>query len=743
MSNIFRKDYNQYRRDFDFVKLWKEQNVTYASIMDPTIDKVAYRQWLDQQTTDTGLFPVSNPKMRLIQKDENNDRYLTTTTVTDYLRAVVKQDLKFAPTFTTYMPEHRKKAVESSFLTVGMAKRGAAKKKKFAAIEALNSILASYWDNMQLMYKILNNSSSGAHATDGNILFNQTGHSTLTSICRSTTSFANSVNEKFFGGYRHYYNEKVTINNIVATLTYIDIDKTKRVIDKYGLQYITPEDLLDVIKRSTDLYWDSPLVFEKIANVVKKLTPLQCTAYLYNSDFYHLRQFNQGFVRRWLKELLDAAHVEPLTDIEEAKRYIGIMDSDLACLIAIYGSHIYSGKSVKSTMDGVPDSVPYFGAVVKHTLTVLEKYRDLIEVFWVTDIMPANTAFVPEMMRGVVLGSDTDSSLFTVDEWVAWYNDGVIRHDHEADCLEATIVYFVSQHIAHVLGMMTGIINIIDEKKPLIAMKNEFMFSSFTTTSLGKHYYAKKEAQEGVLISKRSAEIKGVVFKHSKVPAKVANDFHEYLHERMKEIKEDRKIQLLPVLADIASLENDIHQSILGGNAYYLTRGQIKAKSSYKNENNIYKKGYEMWEAVFADKYGHTGEPPYDIVKINIIPDTRTRYKAWTDTFEDRALADRLWHWIDTENNGNVLKTFSVPIALMTSHGIPKEILSATDIRRIVYGIVAPYYVALESYGIFRRNKNITRLFSDDFPSYRIPTNVLLDEFDSYTDIFDDSDDDY
>ena len=71
-----------------------------------------------------------------------------------------------------------------------------------------------------------------------------------------------------------YFNNEVIINNILAVLTFTNIDEVKEVMEKYNLHYVTPDELMWAIKRSTDLYWVSPKHLEQIAEFVNKLTPL-------------------------------------------------------------------------------------------------------------------------------------------------------------------------------------------------------------------------------------------------------------------------------------------------------------------------------------------------------------------------------------------------------------------------------------------------------------------------------------
>ena len=61
------------------------------------------------------------------------------------------------------------------------------------------------------------------------------------------------------------------------------------------------------------------------------------------------------------------------------------------------------------------------------------------------------------------------------------------------------------------------------------------------------------------------------------------------------------------------------------GDGTFLQRGQVKVKDAYKLKIQFYKRGYELWEDVFAPKYGSIAPPPYDAVKVSVTPNTRTK----------------------------------------------------------------------------------------------------------------------
>ena len=79
-------------------------------------------------------------------------------------------------------------------------------------------------------------------------------------------------------------------------------------------------------------------------------------------------------------------------------------------------------------------------------------------------------------------------------------------------------------------------------------------------------------------------------------------------------------------------------------------------------------------------------------------------------------------HFLST--NYNQMSTILLPEPIVAGYGVPKEILMVADSRKLIMGIVSPFYLILESLGIFLRNKNMTKMvidFYDDGFSAGLP----------------------
>jgi hypothetical protein len=345
---------------------------------------------------------------------------------------------------------------------------------------------------------------------------------------------------------------------------------------------------------------------------------------------------------------------------------------------------------------------------------VLNSYSDLIRALWVTDNFPASVAYFPESIRRAALTSDTDSTIFTVQDWVIWFKGG-ISFDNEAMSIAATMIFLASQSITHVLAKMSANFGIIEKRLHQIAMKNEFKFDVFVPTQVAKHYFATISCQEGNVKPELEMEIKGVHLKSSNAPLKITKQASRMMEDIMLDVMAGKKISLLKILKEIGDTERLIYKSITSGELEFFRLAQIKEPSSYTTGDQAAPYGhYLLWNEVFAPKYGTIPPPPYTCIKVSTTLNNPSATKQWIETMKDRELAKRIDNWL-IANNKKVIPTLMLSAELIKANGIPEEIISIIDIRSIVINLTRIFYLIAETLGFYiNTNKNIN-LISDHY----------------------------
>jgi hypothetical protein len=715
-DNPFVLTANQYKRDLDVFKHYIDQSVEYISAMTgaPREQCMAF---VKNSLRPDGKFAFKDPAVMYLRRNEHGDREQVEGTLGGYLSESIKEHQLIAPTLTTYYHPTVKKSLLAGFIDANVKRRGVAKKAMFQARMDGNKILEILKDNEQTNMKLSNNACSGAHVSASTPLFNKTAHSTLTSNCRSTAGYGSANNEKFLNGNRHYWSPDIVKNNIVSIVTNSDYESIQLAMNEFGIRHPSVEETMECIRYSTQLYFRDEAAHRLIEQYVRKLTDIQRSAFVYTGDLYHLMKFNREIVYRFVHELssrVGEVHPDPDSIIKNAHE-------DHIALASQLCPKEMKGKKVKDVVGS--DAYGVLASTVAHIGQVITEYKNLIKAFWVTKNVPASLAHFPDSIRRSALMGDTDSTIFTVQDWVVWYNDGRLGYDDRSSGVAATMIFLAAQTITHVLARMSANFGIEESRIFQVAMKNEYKFDVFVPTQVAKHYYASIGCQEGNLYKAQEPEIKGVHLKSSNAPPAVMAKAKAMMIRIMDTVMAEKPVSLRDIMGEIAALEHDIRTSILERSSYeYFRMGQIKPAASYTlppEQSNF--AHYTFWNATFGTKYGEVQEPPYNSVKISVDLKSPVKIKAWLEKMEDRDLAEKLTNWL-LKSGKKAISTFHVPEQIIQSKGIPKEIKSEIAIRKLITDTVTVFYIVLESLGIYMQNKQMTRLVSDHIPA---PTPAL------------------
>ena len=711
MNNPFLLSVDSYRRNLSQYDTYCRDAALYLSkTTGDSFDQCL--GYVKQVTGKGGKYAYKDPVVDYLVKETEGNRVHKQTTLSKYLKAVQDNRFILAPTLTAYYHPDDKQSVLAEYIQGELNNRSANKQAMLAARDAGDTVMDSIYNNRQQRNKIKCNSLSGAHGTPSSVLFNQSAHSTLTSTCRSASSNTNANIERFLSGNRHYWSMDIVINNICSILNLNNLDKVKEAVNYYNLVLPTVDDVMEAITRSTDLYWKDATGTAKIKRLVSGLTPYERAAFYYNGDMYHLRKLNEGLVRDLYEHIAKVAD-KPIDDPASALK---AMKGDEKALLGIVCSKELEFKKLGS--DAVVNGPHYgiIGATAARVQQGITKYAKLIDALWVTPSIPASMASFPTSMRRSVVGSDTDSCLFTNQEWCQWWV-GELKYCKEAEAAAAATTYLCSQLTVHVLAVMSGNLGVADRHLRTLEMKNEYLFPVFSLTTMAKHYWAAMLAQEGNVYKELHWEIKGATLRNSKAPVKVVTRADDIIKEIVKKIMNNEKIELLPIVREVADKELEIIRSLKAGHSGYYATGQIKLAESYgqKEQSPVYQ-CYSMWNEVFGPKYGTVAPPPYNVIKVSLDTDSKAKMNIWLASMEDKELANRFRKWMAERGKDNVT-TIWLPMAEIKANGIPKELLASMNTTKMVISIMRNYYMILECLGYYTLTKRTTRLVSDDLLS--------------------------
>lgn len=706
-ANPFVLKPTDYKRKYDFVKYAAEDYAKYLQKMTGR-DYEYCLKYVKEQLSPQGALALKDPKVRYLRRNEWGDRAIEEGTLMGYMGEVIQNNQLMAPTFTVYDPPSVNPSIIVSYIENNIEIRNKAKKIMFKARMDKNKRLQMFKKNEQSNKKILTNAITGAHVSSSTPLMNKTAHSTLTSNCRSTSAFGNANNEKLLAGNRHYHHPTILINNIASITNRTDLKALQVVMEKYKLHYPTPEEAFECAERSFRTYWRSPSNERRAFELLQKLEPIERAAFVYIGDLYHIRKHNDAFMRTFIGGISDRTlkTVENPENIFSSNRgeYVGLV-------VQLFGD-MMRGKRP----DDVRNETVYkmLACNIEKIHEHLIEHTDFIKAIFVTDNVPASLSMLPESIRHVALTSDTDSTIFTVEEWVLWkHGNMAVTDETSATC--ATMIFLAAESITHILACMSANFGVIPERIFQVAMKNEFRFDTFTPTNIGKHYFALIGSQEGDLLAEYEMEKKGVHLRSASIAGEIINEAEKMMYEISELAMKAEPFRIFPFLKRVADMEREVRDSIFRGERKYLRNGQIKNPKSYtKSERESPFQHYLLWNEVFASKYDQAPEPPYSCSKVSISLKNQKAIQAWIDTIEDPFMRANANEW-NKENKKATLNQLLIPSDNLSKHGMPLEIRHLIDIRRSIIDVTKIFYIIFEALGIYIINDKLTRLLIDEF----------------------------
>lgn len=708
-NQIFVLPASEYSRDINVLKHYVDDTSFFLSTSTGK-DIGECKAFVLKGLSQSGKFKFIDPQVNYLSRKDNGDREKLTIGLNAYLMDSVAKNELIAPTLTTYLPPTAKTSILAQYININKKKRNAAKKEMFVAEAKGQTEVFVFKSSEQKNRKLANNAISGSHVSASTPLYNKTAHSTLTSTCRVTAGYGNANNEKFLSGNRHYYSYQITLANLVSVANGADVDALTAVIERYKLHLPTVEETMTCVKRSTVFYWfyedDLLLIYKFISG----LTPIQRAAIVYTGDMFQLKEYNPAFVRGLLKEL--SAKVTCSLSRDECALALKKAPEDQVTL-----AHQICRKEMQGNghdylkLTDLADFQNVAGTALNIEKTLLN-YRDLIRALWVTDNIPASVAYIPEIIRRCAVTSDTDSTIFTVQDWVQWYNSAIVFND-ETRAISASMVFLASATITHVLAIVSANFGIEKGMIYDVAMINEFAFEVFVPTQLGKHYFASIGCKEGNIRASNQMEIKGVYLKSSNVPAEITATAKAMMEGIMNTVMLGEKVSVIEYLRKVADTERSIVASIRKGESTYLRKSSIKDSASYTaGEDQSPYAQYILYNEVFGPKYGIVAAPPYATLKISIDANSPTELKKWITNIQDKELAFRLQAYVERTGKTGI-GTLNFPASVLQANGMPQEISDVIAYRKIVSDIVKIFYIILETTGIYMSEKKVMRLASD------------------------------
>lgn len=694
---LLHKDIKDYNIKIDPLKEYLKQAMTYLKVN----QRIGENEAKEKLRNTIKKCSFTQPVVKYRVKNQHGDMVNAEGGVLDYIKDAQNNNEIIVPSLTTYIHPDKQKSVHSEFMQHNVNRRSKYKKEAFRNKQDGMISLFNYNNTMQKTMKIFNNSLSGAYASKSTVLRNQSAHYTLTSMTRCLSSIGNSVSESFLIGNMHFRDSNSVFNYITAIIANMNTSAIARCVEKYNLAIPTVENIMDNIKKCSKYYWWDENIFKDIQDYVSKLNELQRVAVMYTNNFWHIKEYNQDLIRNFLKRITLKVE-EP---VDNATEILTKLPEDILILVKIICSEDIMGDNLDITKLNNTNLGNTLASTAKNVIKNLNYINFLFHTFFLTDVLPINIAYIREMMRDAIVLSDTDSTCGSYDMWTQWYF-GEPTLNTEAVNITAVIMTLNSRAIDHGLRILSKNMNIPEDRLGLLKMKNEFFWNVFITGNKNKHYFANTLIQEGNVFKEPDFELKGVHLIASAANKDVTKKIVSMMKEINATIAKGEPVELLKYVKAVADLERELLKRIEDRDISVFKFDKIKEKNSYKSDNMALTPyiHHVMWEEVFAEKYGHPGNPPYMAIKIPTTLQSRAKTLSFINSIKDEDIKTKLLEYVKKYNK-DMLGTFKPAAAIVGSKGIPSELIPCIDKRRIVMDNLNSAYIVLEALGFYKKTK--------------------------------------
>jgi len=698
-SKFLNKDHD-YKNMLDPVEQYLKVAATYLSKKKGISKEEAEKKVREYIKTNKKF---NNPRVKFRKRDLKGNVSTEISNLNSYIKYVTNSGNIMVPSFTVYFKPEIKKSLHSEFIFENVAERNHHKSlaKKYE-LEG-NELLFKKHNTIQKTKKIFNNSLSGAYGSNGTILYNPSAHYTLTSITRCVSGTGNSLSETVISGNKHFAKPEIVINYISTVITFMDKVNLRKIIDKYNLHIPTVEEVMKMILKSTRIYWKSVSAEHKIQKLVETLSDEEKVWVTYLNDIYHMRVYNESLLRKIFDGILINKNIDT-TNVSKDEMVKTLTDnSEYLNMLHHVRADVLMGKVPAYSKLSEEDVRELYISLLTMKET-FESYDDLFSTFLLTDLLPTNIAYVRDMVREVIVLSDTDSTCATYEDWVKWYY-GENKFGPEGMAATGVIMTIATTNIDHGIKVFASNMNIPKDRVNLIAMKNEFYWDVFVNTNVSKHYFADYWIKEGGVRKSPKNEIKGVALIASTAYQK-ARDLRTWLmNDVFKRVRNKEHIPLDEYLLKVMAMEKYIVEKVYQGSPDVLKLDKIKSKDSYKLDE--YKSPYFhyiLWQEAFAKEYGNAPDPMYMAVKTPLILDSKRKINEFLDTLENEHVKSGLMKVIN-DGGKQRLGSLKLPLANTIEKGLPKELINILDVDTVVFDNCNSLYMALESIGYYKLPK--------------------------------------
>jgi hypothetical protein len=471
--------------DSQFIALYKEEMISNMQKMNPDWDEDKIEKILDKMIEKRFV----NPKVTLDNNYIGESRDTTLLSVFDW--ALDRKPI-IAGNGTFYKNQYEAMNPIAEMLDFFLKTRKKLKKEMFK-IEDTESDAYKDLDRGQQNWKVNANSYYGASGAPSSSFFSKWSGPATTLSAQSVISSAKNFFEAFLADNYSFLNSTELIhwmNIVVNEENELDDFIKIRTIDEVC------DRLVDKIIQVTPT--DRQMIYDYLSN----LNDTELTILYYKNNILEFMN-DHKIIQSLIYTIL--SNINNLEKVDEKNP-----DSSID-LMGMSPKEYNKYVEKEYFMD--PNAAP---KSIKKELELFKKY---IMKYVFTKYLSFDRIYrLRNFKRRVVTVIDTDSNILSIDIFIRWILENVVKgetfcrdYEHNSFIMVNMITYVITDAIEKIMLYYGEMSNIPEEFRPRYAMKNEFFMNLLVIGTAKKRYISKILLREGNLLSPPKQDVKGLI----------------------------------------------------------------------------------------------------------------------------------------------------------------------------------------------------------------------------------------
>jgi hypothetical protein len=353
---------------------------------------------------------------------------------------------------------------------------------------------------------------------------------------------------------------------------------------------------------------------------------------------------------------------------------------------------------------------------IKNIKSELDEFAEIVKTFTFSNmIFEDRYKRVMKMQRKNVVVSDTDSAFINLSNYIrdTFQILNVENNENNELIIMNMYIDIVTKALDSTMNKITENMGLLEEYKPIINLKNEFVYKRIMLTRNKKSYAGIITSELGKSLKKPVSDIKGLSIRKSSVAKVLRKKFTQILEE---DVLKAPKVNLSKIIKKFDELGLEVEQSLRNGETSYLLPKNIENIDGYKDASMQEPvRGALVWNALEPENQIVPPEK-VDIIKMKIFDKTDPLLLNLKQTHPDKynAIMKVVFNeGVDKPNIDISRFGFSVVAVPKSVEKIPSYLLPMIDYQSMVNNNMTNGYIILESLGIYTEEVKTTKYKSN------------------------------